>query len=142
MRIILLLFALLGVLIGLMFIIANNTNLFLQVLGVLISVQSTVLLLDVLFFKRFEISKTEIRKVWLFGEISVPIGEIDYAYRSSYKINRGRIVFQYKKKNFFLYHLITIHLLGVSNYQQTIQEIKKVFIKLNIIKGDEYEWNY
>ena len=143
-RMLLVLFSLFGLYIGLFFVIADNTNILLKVIGVLIFLQSLWLFFDVLFFKEMKITKTKIEKIWLFGKLSVPIKKIDYAYRSFYKINRGKIVFrssQSIKRNFYLHNCMAIHLVGVSNYKQVLLEIKKVFINLSIIKGDEYEWN-
>lgn len=140
-RTLLILLSLFGLFVSIFFLIAGDTNILLKIIGILILIQSLWLFFDVLFFKEMKITKEAITKVWSFGKISIPIKEIDYVYRSFYKINRGKIVFQSKKRNFFLHNFMAIHLLGVSNYRQIMLEMKKIFINLNIIKGDEYEWN-
>ena len=143
-RILLIIFSLFGLFAGLMFMIANKTNMLLQIIGAIIFAQSLWLFIDVLFFKKVKITKNTIEKIWLFGKASIPVEKIDYAYRSFYKINRGKMVFRSfksKKRNFFFYNVMAIHLLGISNYEQTLSKMKKVFKDLNIIKGDEYEWN-
>jgi len=143
-RILLIIFSLFGLFAGLMFMIANKTNMLLQIIGAIIFAQSLWLFIDVLLFKKVKITKNTIEKIWLFGKASIPVEKIDYAYRSFYKINRGKMVFRSfksKKRNFFFYNVMAIHLLGISNYEQTLSKMKKVFKDLNIIKGDEYEWN-
>jgi len=143
-RILLIIFSLFGLFAGLMFMIANKTNMLLQIIGAIIFAQSLWLFIDVLFFKKVKITKNTIEKIWLFGKASIPVEKIDYAYRSFYMINRGKMVFRSfksKKRNFFFYNVMAIHLLGISNYEQTLSKMKKVFKDLNIIKGDEYEWN-
>ena len=143
-RILLILFSLIGLFAGLLFTIANNTNILLQIMGAMIFIQSLWLFIDVLFFKKIKITNNTIEKIWLFGKASIPVENIDYAYRSFYKISRGRMVFRSfksRKRNFFFYNIMAIHLLGISNYEQTLSKMKKAFKALNIIKGDEYEWN-
>lgn len=141
----LVLFSLFGLLVAILLQISENTYILLKVFGFLIFIQSLWLFLDVLLFKEMKITKDMVTKIWLLGEISIPVNKINYAYRSFYKLNRGKIVFQSfqsKKRNFFLHNIMAIHLLGLSNYEQTLLNMKKVFTKLNIIKGDENEWNY
>ena len=143
-RILLIIFSLFGLFAGLLFMIANNTNMLLQIIGAIIFAQSLWLFIDVLFFKKVKITKNTIEKIWLFGKASISVENIDFAYRSFYMINRGKMVFRSfksKKRNFFFYNVMAIHLLGISNYAQTLSKMKKVFKDLNIIKGDEHEWN-
>ena len=144
-RLLLILFSWFGLAVSIFLIVANDINILLKIIAILILVQNLWLFFDVLFFKEMKITKKTVAKVWLFGKLSVPVKEIDYAYRSFYTINRGKLVFQSfksKKKNFFFYNCMAVHLLGISNYKQVMLQIKKILIEKNIIKGDEYEWNY
>jgi hypothetical protein len=140
-RILLILFSWFGLAVSI-FLIAENVNILFKIIAILIFIQSLWLFFDVCFFKEIKITTKVITKVWLFGRVSVPIKEIDYVYRSFYKINHGKIVFQSKSRTFFIYNFMSIYLLGISDYQQVILQMKEVFKKLNLLAGDEYEWNY
>ena len=147
-KITLILFSIFGMFIGLLLMVMEYDSAFLNILfmffGILIFLQNLLIFIDVLFFKYFQIRRNSIEKRWLLGKIEISIKDINYAYRSFYKISRGKIVFRNfnsKIKDLFLYHIMSIHLLGISDYKKIIKKLKKVLIKTKIIEGGEYEWN-
>jgi len=139
MRLVVLLFFVLGVLIGTMFLLANGTNLFLQILGGAIIIYSVVMLFDVLLFVRMEIDNKEIKKRWLFGTYVLKVYDTK-VNKFSYKgITRGYIRFN-SKSNYFSSFIMTIHLLALDNYREEFEKLKEVLKKNQLLKGDEYEW--
>ncbi|GGD43015.1 hypothetical protein GCM10012288_16630 [Malaciobacter pacificus] len=135
----LLLFALIGILIGCIFFVGSDKNIFLKILGIFICIYALFLFFDVLLFKKLLITRTEIKKIWIFGEIKLLVAEA-IVFRSSYKLNKGTIHFR-SKSNRFLSYILQIRLFALKNYKKKYEQIKKILIETKILKGDEYEWN-
>ncbi len=138
-KLLLIIFSLFGMFIGSIFIIAINNNIFFITLGCLIVLYCLIMFSDILFFKRMDITDKYIIKNWLFGKYYLPINDA-YVSKTSYQINRGTIRFK-SKNNRFLSFILPIYLLALSDYEKSMLKIKKVFINLELLKGDEYEWN-
>ena len=139
MRLVVLLFFMLGVLIGTMFLLANGTNLFLQILGGVIIIYSVVMLFDVLLFVRMEIDNKEIKKRWLFGTYVLKVYDVTKVNKFSYKgITRGYIRF-YSKSNYFTSFIMIIHLLALDNYREEFEKLKEVLKKNQLLKGVNYK---
>jgi hypothetical protein len=138
MRLIVLLFFFLGVFVGTMFLIAEGTNLFLQVLGGGILIYSLVMFFDILAFIEMKINNKEIKKRWLLGTYILKVQDAK-VIKASYKLNRGYIRF-YSKSNYFFSFIMTIHLLALEDYKKQFEKLKKIFKKIKLLKGDEHEW--
>lgn len=137
-RLMLLVFSLFGIFSGSIFVMAFNTNILLIILGGLIEVYSIIMFIDLLFFDKFEITKYHLTKRWLFWKYSLAVDDA-IVYKTSYLINRGAIRFK-TKNNHFLWFILPIYLLAVDDYKITMEKLKTVFLEINLLKGDEYEW--
>jgi len=139
MRLVVLLFFLFGMLIGIMFLMAEGSSFFLKFFGISILVYSILMFCDVLLFVEMKIYDSKINKIWLIGTYSLEVKDAK-VNKFSYKgVTRGYIRF-YSKSNYFISFMMTIHLLALEDYELQFEKLKATLKKIQLLKGDEHEW--
>ncbi|XOB62702.1 hypothetical protein ACMC56_02570 [Campylobacterota bacterium DY0563] len=131
-------FRIIGLGIGIMFILSSNDSIFFNILGGVIIMYSSISFIDILLFKRFVITENNIKKEWLFIKKSINIKNA--VINNTITFFNGAIYVK-SKNNSFLSFLFTIYLFPVNEHSKKLEELKKIIKELKIIKGDEYEWN-
>ncbi|QKF82392.1 hypothetical protein AEBR_1912 [Halarcobacter ebronensis] len=118
-------------------------NLLMFIIGLMCCLLFTFVFLDTIFFKRVIFTKFNVIKYWsIFGKNY--INKIKYKDLKIIHSKKGYVFgtlnFTEKKAGFFKRFCFFVSLTPLQD--ETIKQVKQILIEKEILKGDEYDWNY
>lgn len=113
----------------------SNDKILFTILGFIIFSFSFIKFFDILFFTKLEFYKNYLVKEWIFfGKHKLVVNDIRAIKGNG--IFGGTIIFARRWRDRFIFGLDLLPLNG-----KDIANIKQTLMTLNILKGDENDWN-